>query len=510
MGWFDKKQSRDVAPVVRTEPVVVAEEPKRKGQRQFSAARINRFTSDWLTVSRAIDEELKSDLDALRARSRNLAKDSDYVKKFLQMVSTNVVGPNGFTLQCRVTDPSGKSDNLANNAIEDAFAAWSKKGQCETTGRWGFVDVQRMATKCVARDGEFLLRHVRGSSAGNAFGYAIQLLDISRLDTRINREFSHNQNAIVMGVEVDSYLRPVAYWLKFGRNPDASIRHERVSASEILHIYMPEDAEQTRGYPWTHAAMMRLHNLKGYEQAAIVAARAGAAKMGFFVSPDGSANGLADAEDEGEFYTESEAGTFGVLPQGYDFKSYDPDYPHDQYPQFVKSALRGIASGLGVSYNGLASDLEGVNFSSIRAGVLEERDQWMATQDWFIEAFILPIYSEWLRMSLLSEAICNPNGSPLPLAKYEKFSVCQWLGRRWQWVDPEKDLRAEVLAVLNGLKSPYDLAAELGTDIEDVLTDIAEFQQLVKEKGVNLMPGLNPATATTLPKENNSEPQSAV
>lgn len=136
-----------------------------------------------------------------------------------------------------------------------------------------------------------------------------------------------------------------------------------------------------------------------------------------------------------------------------------------------------------------------MNFSSIRAGVLEERDQWMAIQDWFVEAFILPVFEEWLKMALLNGAIKNPNGSPLPLAKYDKFSVCQWLGRRWQWVDPERDLRAEILAVSNGLKSPQQLAAELGTDIEDVLSDIKEFQQLVADKGVSLQTGINPGNA---------------
>lgn len=489
MGFWDIFQRKPAEPVVRDEPKV------NVARRGFNAAAVNRFTTSWLTQSRAIDEELKKDLDALRVRSRDLAKNSDYIKKFLQMVSVNVVGPSGFMLQSRVTDTSGAPDKLACDAIEEAFVKWSRKGICEITGRWSFVDIQRLKAKCTARDGEFLIRHVRGEAAGNAFGYAIQLLDITRLDTMLNREFGQGRNAIVMGVEMDSYRRPVAYWLRAGRDPNAHVQHERVPASDILHGYLPEDDEQARGYPWGHAAMMRLHNLKGYEEAAIVAARSGAAKMGFFVSPDGSAGALADSEEEGEFYSEAEAGTFGVLPVGYDFKSYDPDYPHEQFPQFVKAALRGIASGLGVSYNGLASDLEGVNFSSIRAGVLEERDQWMAIQDWFVEAFILPVFEEWLKMALLNGAIKNPNGSPLPLAKYDKFSVCQWLGRRWQWVDPERDLRAEILAVSNGLKSPQQLAAELGTDIEDVLSDIKEFQQLVADKGVSLQTGINPGNA---------------
>ena len=36
----------------------------------------------------------------------------------------------------------------------------------------------------------------------------------------------------------------------------------------------------------------------------------------------------------------------------------------------------------------MANDLEGVNFSSIRSGTLEERDKWAADQQWFIETVL--------------------------------------------------------------------------------------------------------------------------
>ncbi|MBK7121299.1 MAG: phage portal protein [Comamonadaceae bacterium] len=76
----------------------------------------------------------------------------------------------------------------------------------------------------------------------------------------------------------------------------------------------------------------------------------------------------------------------------------------------MKTRLRSIASGMGVTYHGLANDLEGVNFSSIRSGTLEERDAWMVLQDWFAEAFLRPVFGEWLSWSLTKGAIrlCQP------------------------------------------------------------------------------------------------------
>lgn len=455
------------------------------GARKFDAAAFNRFVSSWTATSNTIDQELRSDLDALRRRSRDLAKNNDYVRKFLVMCANNIVGPQGFKLQSAVQDSPDKPDDAANDAIEAAFARWCAKGICETTGKLSFTALQRVGVKSAARDGELIWRMVRGKAARNDFGFALQSIDPARLDVQLNRERANGVNRIVMGVEIDDYDRPVQYHLLSSRD----IYHRTyqvVPASEIIHWFVQDDAEQTRGYPWAHSAIIRLHHLKGYEEAAIIAARVGAAKMGFFVSTDGDASGLADGEDdEGEFYTDAEAGTFGVVPQGYDFKTYDPAYPHEQYESFVKRCLRGISSGLSVAYNSLSGDLEGVNFSSIRAGVLEERDQWTGMQGMFAESVLVPVFKNWLQMALLTESIVLASGKPLPITKIEKFAQHRWQGRRWAWVDPLKEMTANVLAIDNGLESPQNVIAGMGGDPESILRDLKQWGVMLANYGVS-------------------------
>ena len=181
-----------------------------------------------------------------------------------------------------------------------------------------------------------------------------------------------------MGVELNAYSRPIAYWLRTqhpgeraGLNPQTTLR-ERVPAEEMTHIFLHDRPEQRRGFPWVASAMIGLQNLGGYQEAAIIAARVGASKMVFFkVSEDADtllppidgetvSNGYHDVN----LIDTVAPGTFHELPQGYDFTPFNPDYPHNNYDAFIKASLRGIASGLGVSYHSLANDLEGVNFSS--------------------------------------------------------------------------------------------------------------------------------------------------
>jgi lambda family phage portal protein len=474
---------------------------QQAAKRRYEAAQFNRLTYSWQQSAQSINTELRGDLDALRRRSRELSKNEPMAKKFLSIVGANVVGPNGFKLQARVVE-GGEPDTRANDAIEDAWRRWGAKGVCDVSGKMTFTDMERAIIRAVARDGEALVRDYQGFD--NGFGYALQLLDIERLDTSFNRESAPGQNAVIMGVEIDLFGRAVAFHLasaKFGRDPTGRSL-DRIPANQIIHLFLTDDPEQIRGVPWMHASMMRMHHLKGYEEAAIIAARIGASKMGFFTQPDGTANPnaslgsiIGDGEDDnGVPFTEAVPGEFGQLPPGMEFQSFNPDYPHDQYPEFTKAAKRDIGSGVDVAYHSLANDLEGVNFSSIRSGTLEERDNWMILQNWFKGALLEIIYPRWLDNALLSGAIVLPNGSPLPASKYQKFLPHEFLGRRWSWVDPLKDMQTSVLALDNVLDSPYNIAAQQGLDIEDVITDVARFNAALQKNNITRVKENAPVT----------------
>ncbi|MBL0319646.1 MAG: phage portal protein [Alphaproteobacteria bacterium] len=464
-------------------------------KRTFNAAQLTRLTNNWTTQSTSINYDLQRSLKTLQARSRDLFQNDPFACNFLRMAKTNVVGPSGFTLQIKVKDDQAKGqpiklDKLASDAIESHFDKWSKPGVCEVTGQCSFWDIQNLFMAGLLREGEVLMRKVYGKNA-NSYGFGIQVLDIDRLDVDYNTNLE-NGNEIRMGVELTSFGKPVAYHILAkhpGDNAYYSYRGKgylRIPANEIIHKFVMDRPEQVRGIPALHAAMFRMQNLGAYEEAAIIASRIGAAKMGFYTTPDGDGSMLADStESNGELRTEAEPGQFDVLPDGVSFTAFDPDYPHAMFGTFVKSCLRAIASGIGVSYNALANDLEGVNFSSMRSGALSERDNWMVWQDWVITHFLEPIFSEWLKMALLHGAITLPNGSALPLTKFEKFNVGKWQGRRWQWVDPRADTDANIQQISRGLKSRADAIAEQGGDIEDVFFQLAEEKKRAEELGIS-------------------------
>ena len=466
------------------------DEPVQNQQRQYTAASHSFMQAGWANQNQSSDALVHMSLPTLRSRSRDLARNNTYMRRFMQMVKTNVVGPAGFKLQAQVVQNDGKPDALANKAIEAAFDAWCRPKNCDVTAGLSFSGLCRLLMEAVARDGEALVRHVQGFD--NEFGYALQVLDIDRLDVLLNRPASGNQHAIRMGVELNAYSRPVAYWLKKDHPGDGvygsqSGDYERVPASELTHIMIADRPEQRRGVPWTHAAIIAMNDLGGYNEAAIVAARVGAAHMGFFVNKNDEFSDtppLSGGYEGGDFVHEAVPGAFNALPKGFELQEYDPKYPHENFDVFMKACLRSIASGLGVAYHTLANDLEGVNFSSIRSGVLEERDYWMTLQDWFQDAFLVEVYERWLRCALLKGAITSERGVPFPAAKYALFCRYKWQGRRWQWVDPLKDVKAQAEAVALRVKSRRDVASEMGYDFDDTIEQLEAEQAMLTEKGL--------------------------
>jgi lambda family phage portal protein len=142
---------------------------------------------------------------------------------------------------------------------------------------------------------------------------------------------------------------------------------------------------------------------------------------------------------------------------------------------FVKAMLRFVASSLGVSYNALASDLEGVNYSSMRSGLLIERDQWKICQSFMKESFLQPIFEQWISMALLSGQLVLDTRDPA------KFIEGKWNARGWQWVDPLKDTQSAILAIGTGLTSREKIISEQGGDVEELFEQLKQEKDLAKE-----------------------------
>lgn len=458
--------------------------------RNYSASNTGRLYQDWVAGDTSADTEIYSALVRLRNRARDLARNNDYVLRFLNLVKTNVVGHRGVSLQVKSRIFNGKLNRTANDIIESGWKEFCKKQNCTVTGRISMIDLKKLIMTAVPRDGEILIRKVKLFPHSSHL-FALQPIEADQLDHTLNMTLS-NGNKIIMGVEKDKWGRPVAYHL-LTRHPGDTLNadysrfdRERIPADEIIHLFIQERVNQSRGVTWLAAPATRCKMLDGYEESELVASRTGASTMGIFVNPDAEEYIEDDGEDsEGQesgtdVLFDAEPGTFKQAPDGYDLKLFDPNHPNAAFADFEKAILRGIASGLNVSYVGLANDLEGVSYSSIRQGEMADRDNWKMLQIWLIEHFCEDVFEAWLTQFL------SFGGSSLELMKFDQYNKPVWRPRGWQWVDPDKESKAVERDVGNHIKSMWASAAEKGDDLEEIFIENARAIELAKEYGLEL------------------------
>jgi lambda family phage portal protein len=455
------------------------------GLRTYEAAQQQPLAMSWLIGGGSANEEVKMSLRTVRERCREAERDNDYARAFLGLLENNVLGEGGINLQMKVKDPSGKMDELANDRIEWAWYKWGRPGSPGVERRLSWRDMQALVLRSLARDGEILIRKHAGWN-GNKYAFALEIIEADFLDETYDIDFGAGRR-VRMGVEIDEYNAPIAYHI-LGKHPGEPVTtpaaRKRIPASEILHLFITERPGQVRGMPWLASALLNLKQIKEYTKAELGAARAGASKLGFIERGEGAQDFEGDSTDSaGVRQSEVKPLSITELPAGAHFNSWDPSHPNQGFGDFVKSCLRAVAGGLRVSYNSLASDLEGVNYSSIRAGLLEEREAWKCLQRFFIDHFCEPVFEEWLKASLAAGAIEVVNGT-LPASKFDKFHAPDFRGRRWPWVDPLKDIEASRQAIAAGLTSRRTVIGDGGGDIYEVFAAQQADQELAKEMGL--------------------------
>jgi len=481
-GFGRKKSAGRAEPSV---PFVASSVPKvsRRGgpatgrtlTRLYDAGSTDRLTASWTTTPLTADQVVVRNQRALVARSREQTANNDYCKAFLRKCRQNIVGPRGVQMQAQSRDAAGQLDTDVNEAFEAAWAEWSKPANCDVTGKRSLWAIQRLAITSAAQDGEFMIRVVTGRDAG-PWGFALQVLDPQRCPVDLNEVGLSDGRYIRQGIEFNKFGRPIFYLFPASdwdsvEYAFAGRDYTRVPAKFMIHGFLEELVGQKCGLPWASTSLWRLGMLGGFEKAALVNARAGAAKGGFLEWDEGFGPQDDDLEDEIEVL--AEPGVWQELPPGLKAKVNDPQYPAGEFSAFHKSMLRGASAGMGVLYNNLAHDLEGVSYSSIRQGTLDEREFWKEMQEWLVETLMERLYSLWLPRALLAGRVKVKGRGVIPAQSLNDHRVVSWQARRWDWIDPNADVKAAVASKDNLFASPGQIIRDRGRDPRAVWREVA-------------------------------------
>lgn len=475
MAFWPFNRSKKAEPVKRRRPTL---------RRKFEAAKVNRLNADAPVSSEHINSELRTAAPILIARARWLHQNDGYIRRGLNLLANNIIGSRGIQLKPMVLTQNGTNpDKQLNDALTVAHKAWGKKGVFNRSGRYSWRSFQKFTLVSKFRDGESFIFIEQGlPTALNPFGFWLKLIDPLRIPFDLNRKAA-NGNNIVCGIEFADDETVTAYYVQvkergiadehyYGRN------FQRVDAARIIHDFDPEMPEQVRGYSGMVGAMRVAPMLDGYNEAALIAARNGASTMGWYeqdIDAIEEYDGDDEEDDDGDLVEEIEPGVMRKLPPGIKANMHNPAWPNTSHSDFVKSVLRHIASDMGVSYNAIANDLEGVNLSSMRHGVQEDREQYKQHQADQVETVHDPIYRGWLVAAMGTNQII-PQSKPISFseANYQRLLQVAHMPRGWEFAEPLKDAQSNLLNLKMRLTSPSEIIRKTGRDPDDVFTELAD------------------------------------
>ena len=411
----------------------------------------------------------------LRAKSRDLVRRNAWANAALESYVANAIG-TGIKPQSMLTDSTQRE------AVQTLWRNWTV--EADAAGLTDFYGLQAMACRAMLEGGEVLLRlRYRRPEDALSVRLQIQVLEPEHLPVQMN-SVAENGNLIRAGIEFDRLGKRVAYHLYRSHPEDGALAPMsgngdnstvRVDAAEIIHMYRPLRPGQIRGEPWLARALMKLHDLDQYDDAELVRKKTAAMFAGFVtrLAPEDNLLNEGLSDPNGVSLAGMEPGTMQILEPGEDIKFSQPADVGGSYSEFLRMQFRAVAAAMGVTYEQLTGDLTQVNYSSIRAGLLEFRRRVESLQHGVIvHQLCRPIWQAWMDQAVMEGALNLP-GYANAKAVQRDYLACKWIPQGWQWVDPLKEADAMKAAIRSGLMSRSEAISANGYDAEDVDREIA-------------------------------------
>lgn len=420
-------------------------------------------TINWKTsTSFSPNSEIMMSHEILRDRARDLVRNNAYAARVITSITANTIG-TGIMHQFK-------------NLDQKIWDKWANSTQCDADGINTYYGIQGLVLREVAEAGDCFVRKIYSEYNGKNIPLKLRIVESEYLDITKNG-FFNGDNYVSQGIEFDPSGKRVAYYI-FPYHPENDLgwRHvsERVSSSEIIHVFRPDRAGQSRGITWLAPVLLEFRNLDNYQNAELKRREVSACFAGFIKNPDLDIS-LNDKQKK-----INEFSTFRITPgmvydlsagQEITFSSPQGDSSIDAY---ISSVLRKIAVGMGVTYEILAGNLSQVNFSSGRMGFLEFQRN-------------LDLWRWHMMIPMMCDIVSNWFLETLEISRYSTKKVeINYTAPMREMIDPSTEIDAMKNAIRSGLKSYPEALRELGYNPEKVIEEITEYNKILSSKNIIL------------------------
>ena len=474
------------------------------GYSEAGASTVRRALKGFKAISAAPYMDIDFNNRTLRQRGRILFMSAPVATSAIVTNRSKVVG-TGLTLKSAIErEFLGLSPEAAKkwqSETEHEFRMWaSKKENCDATGINNFDGIQQLAIMSWLMSGDcFALFKRYDPTPTCPYGLRLHLVEADRVSTPhsfgaaiipgqntegINQ---NNKNPIHDGVEVDKNGRIVAYHVcntypyQMTTTPAEWVRVEAygklTGLPNILHIMAAERPDQYRGVTFLAQVIEPLLNLNRYTQSELMAALV----QSFFsawISTEtdknelpinevsaGDVGGVPTEPDDGVSTHENEyemgPGTVNHLAEGEKVTFGNPSIPTAGFDKFVRNICRQIGAALEIPHDVLMKEFN-ASYSASRAALMEAWEAFRMRRKWLVDDLCQPVYEVWLAEAVALGRIKAPGFFVDPRIR-AAWCGAHWIGPVQGHLDPVKEVKADIMAINEGLKTREMVTREYGS-----------------------------------------------
>ncbi len=444
------------------------------------------------SVGRPADWHFRSEGDYLRMMeiAREFVRNNMIVDQGIDRLANNVLR-GGFTLDPRSPDTG------VNTAAADRWKAWAEDAdQCELSGRFTWRAMEKLVLRAVITDGDHLVLPTRDGPA--------ELAEAHRCRTPKN-----TKKAVVHGVVIDRYRRPLEYWLtRDDIEPLAPLTHVRDVRQypardpdgnrQVFHVYNPKRVSQTRGITalapiGTAAGMLDEIQFARMVQQLVVGSYAIFRQQPLGLPPAGAA--AAPGPQSTERQTDGTEKTLGGYTPGIEYigrpgetiTGFAPNVPNPTFFDHSRLLLTFIAINLNLPLCVFLLDASETNFSGFRGALDQAKEGFRSLQRMLVDMLHVHVY----RWKLRQWAAEDPALARAMLKLGPAFFAHYWFPPSWPYIEPLKDASAAVLQTSTCQISQRRRCGEQAIDWDRESSDIVEDNGMLIEKAIQKAEELN-------------------
>lgn len=448
------------------------------------------------------DSDINPGLGAIRARTRDLTRNTPLAAGAVNTTVTSTVG-SGLSAQPRIDRKAlGLSEDEADAWEAQAkriWRLWAESTACDIEGELNFYALESLAFRSALESGDVLKVHRFRSRPTDRFGTRVQLVEADRIS---NPRWAIDDARLAQGVEINEDGRIIRYWVQDAHPGDRYLAARANNWSQVpVHapsgnrvawlLYDKRRVGQRRGVPYLAPVVEPLKQLERYSEAELMAAVVAAMFTVFVKTENGGGLSGIEGEDDAVAAGGDDReltlgpGLVAELLKDEDIATANPNRPNAQFDPFVLSIYRQIGVGLELPFEILIKHFQS-SYSASRGAMLEAWKFFRGRREWLAENFCDPSYEAVITEAVARGWLHAPGFFDNDFIRAAYLGVA-WSGDAMPQIDPLKEAAAAKLMVDEEFSTRQHQAMALnGSDWEE------NHRQRVKEETMRRRDGTAP------------------